>query len=206
MFCVHKKTLHFYLHNNTFTTHDIRLPGAQGQLCQERTVTQPTGIVPGYSYRLSADDSYCLIGTSHLDSASHCFLQGRHCLSGQSFPEDAEPYDSGTSPVLRLGLLRMRSIQFWLKQRVLAVAWRHRHHRAMVTRAGVSALTHWRHTLWLKRGVTLDTAQRRKVVKTDASNKGWGALCGQTDLRSMVQGGIDPGHQLLRNASSMSGL
>ncbi len=155
----------------------LRLPGAQGQLCQERTVTQPTGIVPGYSYRLSADDSYCLIGTSHLDSASHCFLQGRHCLSGQSFPEDAEPYGSGTSPVLRLGLLRMRSIQFWLKQRVLAVAWRHGHHRSKVTRAGVSALTHWRHPLWLKRGVTLDTVQRRKVVKTDASNKGWGALC-----------------------------
>ncbi len=32
----------------------LRLPGAQGQLCQEYTVTQPTSIVPGYSYRLGA--------------------------------------------------------------------------------------------------------------------------------------------------------
>ncbi len=29
---------------------------------------------------------------------------------------------------------------------------------------------------------------------------------GQTDLRSVVRGGIDPAHQLLRNASSMLGL
>ncbi len=29
----------------------LRLPGAQGQICQEHTVTQPTGFVPGYSYR-----------------------------------------------------------------------------------------------------------------------------------------------------------
>ncbi len=29
----------------------LRLPGAQGQLCQEHTVTQPTGFIPGYSYR-----------------------------------------------------------------------------------------------------------------------------------------------------------
>ncbi len=54
-------------------------------------------------------------------------------------------------------------------------------------------------SLWLKRGVTLDTAQRRKVVTTDA-------VQGQTNLRSVVRGGIDPAHQLPRNASSMSGL
>ncbi len=78
----------------------LRLPGAQGQLCQERTVTQPTGIVPGYSYRLGADDSYGLIRASHLDSASHDFLQGRQRPSAQSFSEDAGPYGSsftGTS-------------------------------------------------------------------------------------------------------------
>ncbi len=28
----------------------LRLPGAQGQLCQEHTVTQPTSVVPGDSY------------------------------------------------------------------------------------------------------------------------------------------------------------
>ncbi len=36
---------------------------------------------------------------------------------------------------------------------------------------------HWRDPFWLKRGVTLDMVHRRKVVMTDASNKGLGALC-----------------------------
>ncbi len=80
-------------------------------------------------------------------------------------------------PVLQLGLLHMRPIQYWLKQRVPSAAWRHGHHRIMVTRACVSALARWRDPFWLKQGVILDTAHRRKVVMTDASNKGWGALC-----------------------------
>ncbi len=46
-----------------------------------------------------------------------------------------------------------------------------------MTRACVSALARCRDLFWLKQGVTLDTANRRKVVITDASNKGWGALC-----------------------------
>jgi len=46
-----------------------------------------------------------------------------------------------------------------------------------LTRACVSAQAHWRDPFWLKQGVILDTAHRRKVVTTDAYNKGWGALC-----------------------------
>ncbi len=46
-----------------------------------------------------------------------------------------------------------------------------------MTRACVSALARWRDLFWLKQGVTLYTAHRRKVVTTDTSNKGWGALC-----------------------------
>ncbi len=48
-------------------------------------------------------------------------------------------------------------------------------HRIIVTWACVSALARWRDPFWLKRGVILDTAHRRKIVMTDASNKGWGA-------------------------------
>ncbi len=77
----------------------LMLPRAQGQLCQEHTITQPTSIVPGHSYRLN------------------------------------------------------------------------------VTLACVSALACWRDLFWLKQGVILDMAHRRKVATTDASNKGWGALC-----------------------------
>ncbi len=84
---------------------------------------------------------------------------------------------AAASPVLRLGLLRMRPVQFWLKQRVPSAAWRHGRHLLTVTRACVSALIRWRDPLWLTQGVILDTAHRRKVVTTDASNKGWGALC-----------------------------
>ncbi len=84
---------------------------------------------------------------------------------------------AAASPVLQLGLLHIKPIQFWLKQRVPSAAWRHGRHRITVTRACVSALACWRDPFWLKRGVILDTAHRRKVVTTDASNKGWGALC-----------------------------
>ncbi len=78
----------------------LRLPGAQGQLCQEHTVTQPTCFVPGHSYRLSADDNNCLSGVSHDNLAQPALLQGRYSLSAQSFPENAGPYGSsfaGTS-------------------------------------------------------------------------------------------------------------
>ncbi len=84
---------------------------------------------------------------------------------------------AAASPVLQLGLLHMRPIQFWLKQRVPSVAWHYGRHCIMVTRACVSALARWRYPFWLKRGMILDTAHRRKVVMTDASYKGWRALC-----------------------------
>ncbi len=50
-------------------------------------------------------------------------------------------------------------------------------HCVTVTRACVSALAHLRDPFWLKQGVILDTAHKRKVFTTEASNKGWGALC-----------------------------
>ncbi len=79
----------------------LMLPGAQGQLCQEHTVTQLTSIVPGHSYR--ADDSNCLSGASHDDSVPCGFLQGRDRPSAQSFPENSGPM-AAASPVLQLSL------------------------------------------------------------------------------------------------------
>ncbi len=73
----------------------LRLPGAQGQLCQEHTVTQPTSFVPGHSYQLSADDSNCLSGASHDNLAPRSLLQGRYRPSALSFQENAGPYGSG---------------------------------------------------------------------------------------------------------------
>ncbi len=74
----------------------------------------------------------------------------------------------------------------------------------MVTRACVSALARWRDLRWLKQGVILDTAHRRKVVTTDTSNKSWrSTVRRQTDLRSLVRGGVWPAYQLARNSSSV---
>ncbi len=53
----------------------------------------------------------------------------------------------------------------------------HGRHRVTVTWACVSALAHWRDPFWLKQGVILGMAHKRKVVTTDTSKKGWGALC-----------------------------
>ncbi len=108
--------------------------------------------------------------------------RGLVCVAGRRFSHPDSPH-------LRLFLrfafegvayqhqVNAKPIQFWLKQRVPTAAWHHGHHRVMVTQACVSALNRWRNPLRLKRGVTLNTAHRRKVVTTDASNKGWGALC-----------------------------
>ncbi len=63
-------------------------PGAQGQLFQEHTVTQPMNIIPGDSYRLSADDNNCLSGDFFL-----CLLS-RKRPPAQGFPENAGPLPS----------------------------------------------------------------------------------------------------------------
>ncbi len=120
-------------------------------------------------------DSVQISGASHNNSAPRGLLQGRYRPFAQSFPENARPYAAALL-VFQHVLLYMQHIQFWLKQRVPPAAWPHGRNRLTVTRACVSALALWRDPLWLKQGVILDTAHRRKVVTTDASNKGWGAL------------------------------
>ncbi len=148
----------------------LGLPGAQGQLWQEHTDTQPTSFVPGYNYRLQLSCRW--------QQLSQAMTIQRHAASfkeGTARPLKAFQRMLGfmavASPVLQLGLLHMRPIQFWLKQRVPSLAWRYGCHRVTVTQACVSALARWRDPVWLKRGVILDTAHRRKIVMTDASNK-----------------------------------
>ncbi|KAI2646292.1 ORF V: Enzymatic polyprotein [Labeo rohita] len=71
----------------------------------------------------------------------------------------------------------MRPLQCWLKPRVPPHEWRHGLLRIRVDQACVEALVPWKDPRWLERGVPLGSVCRRKVVTTDASNKGWGALC-----------------------------
>ncbi len=183
----------------------LTLPGAQGQLCQEHTITQPMSFVPGHSYRLSADDSNCLSGVNRDNSAPRGLLQGRYRQSAKSFPELGLMV--AASLVLQLGLLHMRPIQFWLKQRGPSAAWRHGCHCVTVTLACVSALAHWRGPL---------LAKARRGPRHGAQKEGCHDRCfqqelgstvrGQTDLRPLVRRGVGPAPQLPRNASSVSGL
>ncbi len=81
------------------------------------------------------------------------------------------------SPVLQLGLLRMRPLQCWLKPRVPHNAWHHGRLHIRVNQACVTALTPWKNPRWMEKGVAMGLVHTRKVVTTDASNTGWGALC-----------------------------
>ncbi len=84
---------------------------------------------------------------------------------------------AAASPVLQLGLLRMRPLQRWLKPRVPHNAWRHGRLHIRVNQACVTALTPWKNPRWMEMGVAMGLVHTRKVVTTDASNTGWGALC-----------------------------
>ncbi len=148
----------------------LKLPRAQDQLCLEHTVTQSMSIVPGHSYRLQMTATVSVERVTTIQRHAASFKEGTAHLF-KAFKK-MMGLMAEASPVLQLGLLRMRPIQFWLKQRVPSAAWHHGRHCITVTRACVSAPACWRDLLWLKQGGILDTAHRRNVVMTDASNKG----------------------------------
>ena len=83
---------------------------------------------------------------------------------------------ASASSVLQLGLLRMRPLQFWLKARVPREAWAPGLLRLRVNQKCVTALKPWKANDWYQSGVSLGTSSRVKVVSTDASTSGWGAL------------------------------
>ncbi len=114
---------------------------------------------------------------------------------------------AAASPVLQLGLLRMRPLQRWLKPRVPPNAWRHGRLHIRVSQACVTALAPWKNPRWMEKCVAMGMVCNRKVVTTDTSNTGWGgAVRRQTDLRTLVESGEGLPHQLLGNASSMPSL
>ncbi len=84
---------------------------------------------------------------------------------------------AAASPVLQLGLLRMHPLQRWLKPRVPHNAWHHGRLHIRVNQACVTTLTPWKNPRWMEKGVAMGLVHTRKVVTTDASNTGWGALC-----------------------------
>ncbi len=161
-------------------------------------MTQPMSIVPGHSYRLGADDSNCLNGASHENSAPRSFLQGRHRPSAQSFPEDAGPYGSSICRY-SVGSASFATHPVLVEKKVSI------HSMASRTppRNGDSCLC-------ISPGLSEEPplAKARRDSKRSAQKEGChdrrfqqglgSAVQGQTDLRSMVRRGIGPAHQLPR--------
>ncbi len=95
----------------------LRMPGNQGQICQERTVPQPMVIVPGNSFRLSLIDGCGHTRACSGHTASRGLLHDRSLSPIKTFQKMLGLMASA-SPVLQLGLLRMWPLQRWLKPRV----------------------------------------------------------------------------------------
>ncbi|KAI2666023.1 Transposon Ty3-I Gag-Pol polyprotein [Labeo rohita] len=97
---------------------------------------------------------------------------------------------AAASTVIPLGLLHMRPFQLWLRARGF-------HPRAnpqrqiRVTRQGLRTLSMWFRPRFLTLGPTLGPCCRRKMLTTDASLKGWGAV-----LNGRPAQGIWRGHHL----------
>jgi hypothetical protein len=70
----------------------------------------------------------------------------------------------------------MRPLRHWLKTRVPRRAWASGRLRLKVTQNCVTALEPWKAVNWYQTGVNLGVISKLKVVSTDASNSGWGAL------------------------------
>ncbi len=170
-----------------------------------KSILSPS-FVPGHSYRLSADDSKCLSGASHNNSAPRGLLQGRYRPSAQSFPENAGPYGSGFSGTpIRSATYATHPVLAEAEGYIRGLASR------TPSRNGDLGLCISPGPL---EGPLLAKARRdprhgaqKESCHDRCFQQGLGsAVRGQTDLRPLVRRGVGPAHQLPRNASSVSGL
>ncbi len=154
----------------------LRAPGAQGQFRQKRTVSQPTSIVPGYSSGLSSYESGDSARTRSGHSETRGHLQERHRSPTQSVSENAGPHGrsiasvtAGPAPHAPPSTLVETTGS---TQRM--ASWTPAYQ-------GESGLCNspdpWKNPRWMEKGVAMGLVHTRKVVTTDASNTGWGALC-----------------------------
>ncbi|XP_056307255.1 uncharacterized protein LOC130219008 [Danio aesculapii] len=77
--------------------------------------------------------------------------------------------------VIPLGLLKMRDFQRWISAKRLCPR-RHLARRVRVSTECVMALHHWKNPCIFRSGAPLGSVSLRKVVTTDASLTGWGAV------------------------------
>ncbi len=105
---------------------------------------------------------------------------------------------AAASPVLQLGLRRMRPLQRWLKPRVPHNAWRHGRLHIRVNQACVTALTPWKNPQWMKKGVAMGLVQTEPrsgyVISEQCPLRGVDAPSagGSEDLEDLWQGRSRP--------------
>ncbi|XP_076128591.1 uncharacterized protein LOC143109676, partial [Alosa pseudoharengus] len=107
-------------------------------------------------------------------TAVKMFTRGKHVTSLQC--QILLGMMAAAAVALPMGLLRMRHFQMWYGSQKLHPC-RDRHRRVLVTPRCMTALSIWREEEFLLRGAPLGTVARRKIVTTDASTSGWGAIC-----------------------------
>ncbi len=163
----------------------LRVPGAQGQSCQERSVPQPTGIVPGNSSRLSSNESCDSTGTRSGHSETCGLFRKRHHSPPQSVSENARPHDRSivsatvepASHATPSALVETTGSTSRMASRTSACQ-------------GEPGLCNspgpWKDPLWMNRGVAMGIVCNRKVVTTDASNTGWGGRCAKANRPSAI--------------------
>ncbi|XP_065325845.1 uncharacterized protein LOC134621241 [Pelmatolapia mariae] len=86
--------------------------------------------------------------------------------------------------VVPLGLLKMRAFQRWTLFHRLCAS-RHLRRRLSVTASCMLALHPWREPRLLHQGSRIGRVLFHKVVSTDASLRGWGALCEGASVRGI---------------------
>ncbi|XP_049458675.1 uncharacterized protein LOC125904989 [Epinephelus fuscoguttatus] len=86
--------------------------------------------------------------------------------------------------VVPLGLLKMRALQRWTQSHRLCAP-RHLQRRLTISPSCMLALLPWREPSLLQQGSPIGRVSFRKVVSTDASLRGWGALCEGAAVRGV---------------------
>ncbi len=150
-------------HRTLILSHLERL-GLRVNFAKSALSSQPTSIIPGYSSGLSSHESGDSARTRSGHSETRGHLQERHRSPTQSV-QRMLGLMAAASPVLQLGLLRMRPPSTWLKPRVPHNAWRHGRLHIRVNQACVTALTPWKNPRWMKKGVAMGWSTPGKLSR-----------------------------------------
>ncbi len=102
---------------------------------------------------------------------------------------------AAASPVLQLGLLHMRPVQFWLKQRVPSVAWRHRPQPCIGDSGLCISPGPLEEPLLAKARRDPRCGAQKECCHDRRFQQGLGsAVRGQTNLRPLFRRGVGPAH------------